>query len=262
MFLSTKFFIPRHLLTMSLAMAATQYSWAIDSINESDWKDTYLSVGTGYIQKSSIYLNGENKSSEYVSIDAYWGPMFFIDYKIGAYFAEYNNWAFSLSYGLDNREGTDRGDSKILKDLPNLSSIFLASINAELHHDAGDLAINYSIDTSNEHNGKMIDIDYSYPWIINKHTVSFELSASWISKEVSQYYYGVNAADTKENRPSYELKDEINWSYGLNYSYYIRPNIFSSASIIFNNLSNGIKNSPIVEKPNSNSLLFGINYIF
>jgi len=243
-------------------MAATQCSWAIGNDDELQGQDTYLSLGTGYIQRSSIYLQGKNNNSEYVSIDAYWGPLFFIDYKIGAYFSESNDWAFSLSYGLDNREDTDRGGSQLLKDLPQLNSIFLASINGELHHDAGDLAITYSIDTSNEHNGKMIDLDYSYPWVIDKHSVSFELSVSWISKEVSQYYYGIEIEDIKENRPAYKLKNEINWSYGLNYSYHINPNIFSSASITLNKLSNRIRNSPIVEKPNSNSLLFGINYIF
>jgi outer membrane protein len=260
MFISNKFLISSHLITISLAIVSPQKIWASDS--DFDSKDTSLILGAGLIYKSSIYINGKEELSFYPSIDAYWGPVFFSDYKVGSYFAGNNNWALSLSYGLDNQEDIEREGSALLKDMPTLKNVFVASIKGEIHHDLGDFTTTFSIDTSNVHQGKIFELGYSYPWISNKHSFSLELNASWISKEVSQYYYGVQLDNSAVNRSYYQPSNALNLSYGVNYDYALSANQFLFASVYLKQLSDEIKNSPIVEKAESHALLFGFIYKF
>lgn len=243
-------------------MVSPQNIWASDSGFDSYSKDTELIIGAGFMYRSSIYVEAKDEVSFYPSIDAYWGPVFFSDYKVGSYFAGNNNWALSLSYGLDNQEDLERESSALLKDMPTLKNVFVASIKGEIHHDLGDFTTTFSIDTSNEHQGKIIELGYSYPWISNKHSFSLEFNASWISKEVSQYYYGVQLDSSVVNRPYYQPSNALNLSYGVNYDYALSANQFLFASVYLNQLSDEIKNSPIVEKAESHALLFGFIYKF
>jgi outer membrane protein len=262
MFFSNKFLLSSKLITLSLAMVSTQNIWASNSDFDSYSRDAGLILGAGLMHKSSIYVEAKDEVSFYPSIDAYWGPVFFSDYKVGSYFAGNNNWALSLSYGLDNQEDLERGSSTLLKDMPTLKNVFVASINAEIHHDIGDFTTTFSIDTTNEHQGKIIELGYSYPWKSNKHSFSLELNASWISKEVSQYYYGVQFDNRVVNRPSYRPSNALNFSYGVNYDYALSANQFLFASVYLNHLSDEIKDSPIVDKAQSQALLVGFIYKF
>jgi outer membrane protein len=262
MFFSNKFLLSSKLITLSLAMVSPQNIWASDSGFDSYSKDTELIIGAGFMYRSSIYVEAKDEVSFYPSIDAYWGPVFFSDYKVGSYFAGNNNWALSLSYGLDNQEDLERESSALLKDMPTLKNVFVASIKGEIHHDLGDFTTTFSIDTSNEHQGKIIELGYSYPWISNKHSFSLEFNASWISKEVSQYYYGVQLDSSVVNRPYYQPSNALNLSYGVNYDYALSANQFLFASVYLNQLSDEIKNSPIVEKAESHALLVGFIYKF
>jgi outer membrane protein len=254
MFYSNKLFTSKNLLAVSIAFCCSENALA----NDSSPQEIYLALGAGYAHESSLYLNGKSKSYSYPSIDIYWRNMFLKDYKIGAYFAGGNIWALNLSYGLDNREDIKRGGSDLSKSMPDLKNVFVASLEGEFHNTIGDFNMIYSMDTSNEHNGKIIDLGYSYPWVHNKHFISLELKASWISNDVAQYYYGIQT----NNLPAYQASDSINWSYGINYDYSISPHVFLSTSVIFSQFSKEIKRSPIVEKTERNRLLLGLIYMF
>ncbi|MFT4765518.1 MAG: outer membrane protein [Oleispira sp.] len=245
----------KHLIAASLLLACAENVSASDS-------SSHLALGAGYGHKSSIYLDGKDEITFYPAINTHWKLMYFKKYKVGVYFAGNNDWALSLSYGLDNREDKKRGNSDLLKGIPDLNNVFVASIDAEFHHEFGNFNIIYSIDASDEHNGKIIDLGYSYPWKSNKHAVSLELKASLISKEVAQYYYGFQTEKKTKGHHNYQPSDEINWSYGVNYNYAITPSTFLFTLINFSKLSNKIKRSPLVEKTESNSILFGLTYLF
>jgi outer membrane scaffolding protein for murein synthesis (MipA/OmpV family) len=247
-----------YLIAASLALVYSGNALAIDN----NQQDSLFALGVDYINKISIYLDGKNESTFYPSITIYWQQIYFKNYKVGAYLAGDSDWALSVSYGLDNREDIKRGGSDLVKETPDLNNVFVASIEGEFYNPLGEFNMIYSIDTSNEHKGKIFEIGYSYPWEFNQHSVSLDLKASWISKEVAKYYYSFEFNNKTENYSQYQPTDAINWLYGVSYSYAITPNKFISASISSRELSNKIKKSSLVDKTKSNSLSLGLIYLF
>jgi outer membrane protein len=84
----------------------------------------------------------------------------------------------------------------------------------------------------------------------------------WQSKNLADYYFGVNPSEQKTGRPAYNPRASVNYGLSLDAFLFFSRNwaLFSRSDFLF--YGHDIKSSPIVRKGRSNSFILGIIYAF
>jgi outer membrane protein len=112
----------------------------------------------------------------------------------------------------------------------------------------GDATLHAFHDVSDTHEGYEVAADYSYRWTIGRLSVSPSVGATYKSRKLSDYYWGVHADEASAVLAPYRADGGLGWEAGLRTSYYLTKNIRLAVSANYERLQWGIAQSPLVER--------------
>jgi len=208
----------------------------------------------------SIYVGGEDKTRVNPYLSGEWGNIYLQGPALGYKLYDQGDLTISTEIELDGIFNDDRDNSAELSDMTSLDSVFMVGVNTSYETDYGEFEWSVKADVSNSHDGFKSQLSYSYPFFVSGWRVSPELSVEWASEEINQYYYGVSAADVRENRPFYEAKSGINYEVGISAMYPFKKRHAIMLRAGYQKFSSEITDSPIVDEKSTTE--FGLGYIY
>ncbi len=113
-------------------------------------------------------------------------------------------------------------------------------------------------DVMGKHKGQILGLSYGKTIMKKKMILMPSIGLNWLSDDYVDYYYGVKTTEATATRAAYKPSAAINPYIALNVSYRLKKgwNIFSM--IRYEKLDSEISDSPIVDKENKSSFMFGL----
>lgn len=117
-------------------------------------------------------------------------------------------------------------------------------------------------DTLDRHNGQESSLYFRYPFTFSRLHVSPFVAAIHQNSDFTDYYYGVDAAESRADLPAYQASDAFIYRFGINTSLTLYTNwqLFLNAS--YEQLDDAIYQSPLVDKDSLTKLYLGFSYNF
>lgn len=222
----------------------------------------------------SIGLGGRVGVTPYKRYDTQWSPLPIVSYE-GKYayvrgttagvklinmeflelsvFGGYDDTAFNASDSSDKR----------LRKLSDRYSSAVAGVDVRLLTPYGMLHMSGSQDVLNNSNGQSGAIGYMQSLEFNALELIPAVGVQWSSSKYNDYYYGVSGRESrKSGLESYDAGFGFSPYIGLTIDYSLTDawEIFCSGELVF--LNSAIKDSPMVDRKNTHSLLLGFSYTF
>jgi outer membrane protein len=126
----------------------------------------------------------------------------------------------------------------------------------------GTVKLDWLTDALNRHKGEELSLSYRYNFVHGRWSFSPYVNWAWQDKNLTNYYYGVSAAEARPDRPEYTTTDGAYFGYGLNTSYQASERILLFANVGFEGLPSTVQNSPLVEEPMTSAALLGGTFMF
>ena len=130
------------------------------------------------------------------------------------------------------------------------------------HINSHHVRLTTKTDVSNVHNGYQLDFDYRYQLLVDDWRFSVAPSVSWLSSNLTNYYYGVSEQDTDNSRLIYVGRSGFQVGLGLSANYTINEQWHVLLRADFTKLHRGMTDSPIVSDTSIKSAFAGLAYRF
>jgi outer membrane protein len=228
--------------------------------NNSDSQDT-LMAGAGILYRTSVYKGHDNTVL----------PIPFIYYTKGPFSIK----GRSLTYGIYEKDslsvgllgvwdfrGYDDDDSHDLAGMHDRDMTIEAGIAARYKDGWGYTTATVVTDMLGKHHGQEFTLSYSKKFNRDKLTLIPSVGVSYLSGDMTNYYYGVRSSEATAVRPMY--KPDAAWNpYGaLNAAYELNERWSFMGSIRLDLLDKEIQHSPIVDKDRQIQITAGLMYRF
>jgi MipA family protein len=128
--------------------------------------------------------------------------------------------------------------------------------------DWGNLYARILTDALGQHDGQEFRVTYAKPFKFEKSKISPSVGFALLSSNLADYYYGVRDDEASAGRPAYNPGASVNWFVGLDANYQLNNDWTLLTSITYYWLDSDIRNSPIVNKDYTISILAGAMYRF
>lgn len=138
-----------------------------------------------------------------------------------------------------------------------------AGVEVRLRGGWGALNANYLTDALNRHQGQSASASYRYDFDRGSFTFSPFVSWGWNDDKLTNYYFGVSAAEERlPDRPQY-TPGESQWSaLGLNTTWWLTDRIQFFANVGFGGVDTAVSESPLVEEDMQSAVFAGGTYVF
>lgn len=235
------------------------YSWA-QPVPDSEANDHELQIGLAGVTSQSIYLGGQSQTRVFPAIDYQYKRFYFQAGDLGFNLIDEENWEVDFGLGVDLIGDTDRGDSRLLSALPELSLPLNAFLSAQYKTPFGLFKVEHNYEINNKHNGNSSSISYAAPIFKGKWLIMPQISYDHYSAEVVNYFFGVNPVDATAELPTYQAGSANAFNIGVLGLYQIDEK-WSFVGNIQNEYSgNEISDSPLVETDQRLSIFTGFLY--
>lgn len=223
-----------------------------------------LSVGGGVVYNESIY-RGYNENTHAVPIISYEGDSFYIRQTTLGYALfknrrdEVSLTASWMPLQFDPADNDDRA----MKQLDKRNSTAMAGA-AWYHHERwGSLKLSASADILDNSNGWVGELSYFRPMAAGKLSITPALGVFYYDDNFNRYYYGVSAHEARRSGLA-QWSPQSSWMpyVGLTLKYPLTNNLLLLANASYNVLPDEIKNSPMVDRDDSLTLLTGVSWRF
>ncbi len=225
-----------------------------------DEEDSQYMIGIMAGNDQSIYLGGDDEIQPFPFIQARWGNFFIGGPGIGYYLYEENNWEISASLSLDGVGDNDRDNSSILADMPEFDTVVMGELNFSKETEWGEFGLSLGTDISGTHDGYTAELEYGYPMFLGGWMVEPSLAVKYQSKEVNQYFFGVEQKYVRADRAFYQADAGVNYSAGITAMYPFKKRHALLLNVEYEAYSTEITDSPIVDR--DNTLNVGIGYVY
>ena len=128
--------------------------------------------------------------------------------------------------------------------------------------DWGNLYARILTDALGQHDGQEYRLTYAKPFKFEKAKISPSAGVALLSSNLADYYYGVRDDEARTGRPAYNPGASVNWFVGLDAIYQLNNDWTLLTTITYYWLDSDIRNSPIVNKDYTISILAGAMYRF
>ena len=124
----------------------------------------------------------------------------------------------------------------------------------------GELNIDLLTDASNKSKGQEAVFAYAYPISQGRWTLRPEIGVSWQSSDLVDYYFGVDAHESRVGRAAYEADATLTPFAGVQFEYalYERTQLLGGVGVA--RLGDGINDSPIVDDRGVGVGYLGLSY--
>lgn len=219
-----------------------------------------LQIGLAGVTSTSVYLGGSSQSRVFPAIDYQYKRFYFQAGDLGFNLVDNNDWEVDLGLGVNLAGDVDRGDSRLLASLPELSFPVNAFVSAQYKTGIGLFKIKYHHEINNKHDGHSTSLSYSAPIRQGAWLIMPQLSFEMHSQEVVNYFYGIGPGDVTTTLPAYQADSVNNWQLSV---LGLRP--INDRWSFIGNVQNEfygdeISNSPMVDDDQRLSVFIGFLY--
>ena len=208
--------------------------------------------------QDSIYIGGERNNTFLPLPEVYWQSFYFSQGHLGMRAYQQDGLSLDFSLGGDFIGDTERGDSKLLKDMKDLDMAITANVGLSYSQEWGKISFTAAHDISNKHDGYNLGAEYSYRYVVGDWFVEPSVAVTYASEEIVNYYYGVSKSEVTVARPLYQGSEAVNLELGLAAGYVINKNNLIMAFAKIKYFDDEINDSPIVD--DNKSVGFGLAY--
>ena len=248
----------KKLITLTLTLVSTCI--LAQPVPDSPAKEHELQIGLAAVTSESVYLGGSNQTRVFPAIDYQYKRFYFQAGDLGFNLIDEENWEIDFGLGIDLIGDTDRGDSRLLKDLPDLSLPLNTFLSAQYKSPIGLFKVKHNHEINNKHNGNSTSISYSAPIFKGKWLIMPQVSYEHYSAEIVNYFFGVKPVDATDEFPAYQTGSSNAYSVGVLGLYQINDK-WSFIGNLKNEFSGDeISDSPIVEDDQRLSVFAGFLY--
>jgi MipA family protein len=169
---------------------------------------------------------------------------------------------FSLLARYDG-SGYEADDAPILNGMAERKGGFWAGGKATWHTDIASLSADWTADASGHSKGQRLGLSLTKNWRLGQQIMlAPRLGASWYDKKYVDYYFGVRDSEATAGRAAYSGKSGVNAELSLRSTYLLdrQNSVFLDVGVT--RLSNGIKNSPLVDRSTEGRVSAGYLYRF
>lgn len=246
-----------------IAVASASFSLLADDhalmMVESEGFD--IALGLGIVNGHSIYQDVDNQSSVLPIVLIRYDRFFFEDFEFGYNVIAQEDSALFVKIAPDTLDD-ERSDGPSLKDMGDVDSTWNVKLGGELFTNFGLLSGSLGTDIRNKHDGSELTMAWAIPLELSGIMLMTSLSATWMSEEIVNHYYGVSGAQAKTGRPQYEADDS--WRYGLEVfsEYPLNKQWTIIGGVAFEWFDDEVSNSPIVDDDQPVSAFMGASFNF
>jgi MipA family protein len=169
------------------------------------------------------------------------------------------SFGLTASYGMD---GYKASDSVFLDGMSKRSGSVWLGAQATLRSELADLTTQWTADASGHSSGQRFMLGIEHRFSLGQIGLTPRLKATWMDGDFVNYYYGVDAAEARTDRPQYNPGSTVNTELGLRLDYRMAPQHMVFADLGGTALGSAIKSSPLVDRSSISELRLGYLYRF
>lgn len=158
--------------------------------------------------------------------------------------------------------GIDPDENDELEGLHKRKPGFDAGISARWDIGFGELNAQFLTDVSNRSDGQEAVLLYAYPLQQGRWTLRPEIGLTWQSRELVDYYFGVQDDETTSSRPAYDGEATLIPFAGVQAEYAFTEQTHMVGGLGVGRLGDGISDSPIIDERNVGGGFLGLIYRF
>ncbi len=185
---------------------------------------------------------------------------FFIDTAGCRVFSD-SNMTFDF-IGKIRTDGYDASRSDYLDGMHDRHMSFDIGGDFGISSDWGDIHARILTDTLSQYDGQEFRVTYAKPFTFEQSKIRPFVGFALLSSNLADYYYGVRNDEAKPGRPPYNPGSSVNWFVGINANYQFDDRWTLFTSLTYYWLDDNIRNSPIVDRDYTMSILAGAMYRF
>lgn len=168
-----------------------------------------------------------------------------------------------LGVGLKVHRGFEAEDEDVYAGMSERRRSLDGSVNALWKTNLVNTSVHYYHDIGKASKGASATLKFSHAFSLSQRLKLIpNIGAEWVSTNVVDYYYGVTSAESTPTRPAYTGQETINYSAGLNATYFMNREWLLLGGVNFSQLGTGIVDSPLVPRSNSVLVYFGATWLF
>lgn len=221
-----------------------------------------LQIGLAAVSSESIYVGGQSQSRAFPAIDYQYKKFYFQAGDLGVKLIDTNDWEMNLGLGVNLAGDTDRGESPLFNQLPELSVPLNAFISTQYKTPLGSIKLTYELEVNNKHDGHSASIDYSTPLRLGQWMIIPKVGIEHHSRDVVNYFYGVAQTGSSPALPAYQSGSVQNWHIGITGLRTLNKKWSFLGSVRNEFYGDAITDSPLVDDDQRLSIFAGVLYQF
>lgn len=247
-------------ISLTLLICSAGFGGEGQNISEAD-SNSMLLVGPGAWMTIKPYKGMDTTIYPIPVVTAVSAPFyFFIDTAGCRLFSDYNM-TFDV-IGKLRTDGYDADESDDFEGMHDRNMTLDAGGEFSITGDWGDIYARILTDALGQHDGQEFRVTYAKPFKFEKSKISPSVGFALLSSNLADYYYGVRDDEARPGRPAYDPGASTNWFVGLDANYQLNDGWTLLTSITYYWLDSNIRNSPIVDKDYTISIIAGAMYRF
>jgi len=223
--------------------------------------NSMLLAGPGVLITVKPYKGMDSTIYPIPVITAVSAPFYFFIDTAGYRLFSDSNMAFDV-IGKWRLDGYDVDKSDDLDGMHNRNMTVDVGGEFSVTGDWGNLYARILTDAMGQHDGQEFRVTYAKPLKFEKSKISPSVGVALLSSNLADYYYGVRDNEAHPGRPAYNPGASVNWFVGLDANYQLNNDWTLLTSITYYWLDSDIRNSPIVNKDYTMSIIAGAMYRF
>lgn len=138
-----------------------------------------------------------------------------------------------------------------------------AGVGTHIYTPIGMITARVSSDVTGRSKGQDALLWFDAPIVREKWAIMPGMGMIWRSKNLANYYYGgVSNAEAIAARPAYDVGSSLSLSASLIATYRINRHWLAGLGFTLERYSDGIANSPLINKKGEYDLLLGLGYVW
>ncbi len=158
--------------------------------------------------------------------------------------------------------GFDAIDDLMIEGLHDRKTAFELGLSLKSQNSWGSYELEGLSDISGTHGGFHLTASYSYPKRSGRWLIEPSIAIQLQSKELVDYYHGVDPDESQTGRPAYTAHQAINIQPSLMLGYALNPQLLSILRFEQTALDRTISDSPIVAESHVRKIYLGFIYTF
>ncbi|MGD0078782.1 MAG: MipA/OmpV family protein [Sedimentisphaerales bacterium] len=223
--------------------------------------NSMLLAGPGVLITVKPYKGMDSTIYPIPVITAVSAPFYFFIDTAGYRLFSDSNMAFDV-IGKWRLDGYNADKSDDLDGMHNRNMTVDVGGEFSVTGDWGNLYARILTDAMGQHDGQEFRVTYAKPFKFEKSKISPSVGVALLSSNLADYYYGVRDNEARPGRPAYNPGASVNWFVGLDAHYQLNDDWTLLTSITYYWLDSDIRNSPIVNKDYTMSIIAGAMYRF